>query len=125
MSEDKKNLSTHLISEKNTILPSKFLFKVKEEPEDNDGENRNPQKRIGFISTGLLIVKSMIGSGILNVPLIFKTLGILPSIILSLIYSFITLLSIHFLIRSHEITNTYSYSFFLHIILFIIQLKSF
>ena len=48
-----------------------------EEPGDDDGENRHPTVRHSMLYTALLVLKGMIGAGILNLPLIFKTFGIL------------------------------------------------
>ena len=84
----------------------------KEEPGDDDGENRNPQKRNSVILTGLFVTKAMIGSGILNVPLIFRTFGIVFGPIISLFLNFITNLSTYFLLRSKDITQRYSYAIY-------------
>ena len=48
-----------------------------EEPGDNDGENRNPTSHNSMLYTSILIVKAMIGAGILNLPLIMKTFGLI------------------------------------------------
>ena len=49
----------------------------KEEPGDDDGENRNPEKRHSIFLTSMLVIKFIIGSGVLNLPQIFKTFGII------------------------------------------------
>ena len=54
----------------------------KEEPGDDDGENRHPTNRSSITLTGLFITKAMIGSGLLNVPYIFKTLGVIFGLLL-------------------------------------------
>ena len=82
----------------------------KEEPGDDDGENRNPEKRNSIILTGLFVSKAMIGSGILNVPLIFKTFGIVFGLIVSLSLNSITMLATYFLLRCKDITQRYSYA---------------
>ena len=81
-----------------------------EEPGDDDGENRHPQKRTSILATALLETKAMIGSGLLNVPYTFKTLGIFASIAASLVYNLVTYLSVYFLLRCKDITQHYSYS---------------
>ena len=81
-----------------------------EEPGDDDGENRHPQKRTSILATALLETKAMVGSGLLNVPYTFKTLGIFASIAASLIYNLVTFLSVYFLLRCKDITQHYSYS---------------
>ena len=69
-----------------------------EEPGDDDGENRHPQKRTSILATALLETKAMVGSGLLNVPYTFKTLGIFASIAASLVYNLVTYLSVYFLL---------------------------
>ena len=81
-----------------------------EEPGDDDGENRHPQKRTSILATALLETKAMVGSGLLNVPYTFKTLGIFASIAASLVYNLVTFLSVYFLLRCKDITQHYSYS---------------
>ena len=82
----------------------------KEEPGDDDGENRHPTVRNSMLYTGLLVVKGMIGAGILNLPLIFKTFGILGGIILSLVINVIAVLVAYFLGRAKELSQRYSYA---------------
>ena len=82
----------------------------KEEPGDDDGENRHPTIRNSMLYTALLILKGMIGAGILNLPLIFKTFGILGGIILSLVIIYISFFVAYFLGRSKDITQRYSYA---------------
>ena len=89
----------------------------KEEPGDDDGENRNPKERNSMLYTALLILKGMIGAGILNLPLIFKTFGILGGIFLSFILNFIAVFVAYFLARSKEITQRYSYAVYSKLVL--------
>ena len=83
-----------------------------EEPGDDDGENRHPKERNSMLYTALLVVKGMIGAGILNLPLIFRTFGILGGIILSAIINVIAVFVAYFLGRSKEITQRYSYAIY-------------
>ena len=82
----------------------------KEEPGDDDGENRHPTNRSSITLTGLFITKAMIGSGLLNVPYIFKTLGVIFGLFASFFLEFISTLSCYFLLRCKDITQHYSYS---------------
>jgi amino acid permease len=82
----------------------------KEEPGDDDGENRHPTTHNSMIFTSLLILKAMIGAGILNLPLIIKTFGILGGILLSIFLNFIAVTVAYFLGRCKEITQRYSYA---------------
>ena len=81
-----------------------------EEPGDDDGENLHPTIRNSMLYTALLVVKGMIGAGILNLPLIFKTFGILGGIILSFVIIYIAFFVAYFLGRSKDITQRYSYA---------------
>ena len=81
-----------------------------EEPGDDDGEDRHPKKRYSIIATSLLETKAMIGSGLLNVPYTFKTLGIFASVGASILFNMVTFLSTYFLLRCKDITQRYSYA---------------
>lgn len=54
-----------------------------EEPGDDDGENRHPTEHNSMLYTALIVVKGMIGAGILNLPLIIKTFGFIGGSILT------------------------------------------
>ena len=45
----------------------------KEEPGDDDGENRRPKEKHSIFLTAMFVTKFMIGSSILSIPQIFKT----------------------------------------------------
>ena len=77
---------------------------------DDDGEDRHPKKRYSIIATSLLETKAMIGSGLLNVPYTFKTLGIFASVGASILFNMVTFLSTYFLLRCKDITQRYSYA---------------
>lgn len=89
----------------------------KEEPGDDDGENRHPKVRNSMLYTSLLVVKGMIGAGILNLPLIFKTFGILGGIILTVFINFVSVFVAYFLGRSKELSQRYSYAVYSKIVL--------
>ena len=84
----------------------------KEEPGDDDGENRNPTVFNSMLYTALIVVKGMIGAGILNLPLIFKTFGILGGIILTLVLAFFAITVAYYLGRCKDITQRYSYAIY-------------
>ena len=88
-----------------------------EEPGDDDGENRHPTVRNSMLYTALLVVKGMIGAGILNLPLIFKTLGILGGTIATIAISIIAILVAYFLARDKEITQRYSLAVYSKLVL--------
>jgi amino acid permease len=94
--------------------PRTEYSKTVEEPEDNDGENRNvkPEDRTSVQGTVITIVKAMVGCGILNLPYIFKTLGIIPATFILCLTVGTATLSIHFLMKCKDITQRYGYSMY-------------
>jgi amino acid permease len=82
----------------------------KEEPGDDDGENRNPTVRNSMLFTSLLVLKGMIGAGILNLPLIFKTFGIIGGSVLSFLLTIISIFVAYLLGRSKDISQRYSFA---------------
>lgn len=83
-----------------------------EEPGDDDGENRHPTERNTMLYTALLVVKGMIGAGILNLPLIIKTFGIIGGSILTVVLSYIAITVAFYLGRCKDITQRYSYAIY-------------
>lgn len=84
----------------------------KEEPGDDDGENRHPIKTHSIFLTAMLVTKFMIGSSILSIPQIFKSFGIINGIILSLVFTCTALVSAYLLLKSKDITQRYSYAIY-------------
>ena len=84
----------------------------KEEPGDDDGENRHPIKTHSVFLTAMLVTKFMIGSSILSIPQIFKSFGIIYGIILSLVFTCTALVSAYLLLKSKDITQRYSYAIY-------------
>ena len=82
----------------------------KEDPGDDDGENRHPLVYNSIIKTAFMTVKCIIGAGILNLPYIFRTFGLVGGIILSIFMNFLTELSTLLLLRCKDITQRYSYA---------------
>ena len=83
-----------------------------EEPGDDDGENRHPTEHNSMLYTALLVMKGMIGEGILNLPLIIKTFGILGGSIMTCFLAFIAISVASFLGKCKEITQRYSYAIY-------------
>jgi len=83
-----------------------------EEPGDDDGENRHPTERNSMLYTALLVVKGMIGAGILNLPLIIKTFGIIGGSVLTFVLSYIVITVAFYLGRCKDITQRYSYAIY-------------
>ena len=84
----------------------------KEEPGDDDGENRNPEKRHSIFLTSMLVIKFIIGSGVLNLPQIFKTFGIVWGICFGIFFNATVLFTIYLLLKSKDITQRYSLTLF-------------
>ena len=81
--------------------PRNEYSKTIEEVEDNDGENRNVKEedKASVSSTMITIMKAMIGCGILNHPLIFRTLGAYSYFAVLAVTLFISSMSIVFLMK--------------------------
>ena len=77
-----------------------------EEPGDNDGENRNPTEHNSMLYTALLVIKAMIGEGILNLPLIIKTFGIIGAAFMTGFLAFIAISVASYLGKCKQITQT-------------------
>ena len=84
----------------------------KEYPGDDDGENRHPTVFNTVIKTAFMTVKAIIGAGILNLPFIYKSFGLIGGIFLSFLMNFITELSTFLLLKSKDITQRYSYAIY-------------
>ena len=84
----------------------------KEEPGDDDGENRHPIKKHSIFLTAMFVTKFMIGSSILSVPQIFKTFGIINGLILSCIFNCTALVYAYLLLKCKDITQRYSYAIY-------------
>ena len=84
----------------------------KEEPGDDDGENRHPTVHTTMLYTGLLVIKAMIGEGILNLPLIIKTFGIIGGIIMTAFLGYIAISVASYLGKCKQITQRYSYAIY-------------
>ena len=83
-----------------------------EEPGDDDGENRHPTEHNSMLYTALIVVKGMIGAGILNLPLIIKTFGIIGGSILTFTLSIIAITVAYYLGKCKDITQRYSYAIY-------------
>ena len=83
-----------------------------EEPGDNDGENRNPTEHNSMLYTALLVIKAMIGEGILNLPLIIKTFGIIGAAFMTGFLAFIAISVASYLGKCKDITQRYSYAIY-------------
>ena len=83
-----------------------------EEPGDNDGENRNPTEHNSMLYTALLVIKAMIGEGILNLPLIIKTFGIIGAAFMTGFLAFIAISVASYLGKCKQITQRYSYAIY-------------
>ena len=88
-----------------------------EEPGDDDGENRHPTEHNSMLYTALIVVKTTIGAGILNLPLIIKTFGIIGGSILTFVLCFIAITVAYYLGRCKEVTQRYSYAIYSKLVL--------
>ena len=91
------------------------LFEKYEEfPEDGDGQNMDPNKKGTDSSktSGAQIANTIMGAGILSIPIIMRYLGFLIGSILILFLAASTVYSVYILIRCHQITGKNGYSMF-------------
>ena len=84
----------------------------KEEPGDDDGENRHPIKTHSIFLTAMLVTKFMIGSSILSIPQIFKTFGIIYGLLLTCLFNCTAIISVYLLLKCKDITQRYSYAIY-------------
>ena len=83
-------------------------------PEDSDGFHIDPNKKGKDSSTiaGIQIANTIMGAGILSIPIIMNYLGILLGTIIVFFLAMSTIYSVNILIRCHEITGKNGYSMF-------------
>ena len=87
---------------------------VVEDPEDNDGEVKglkDEEKSDPFMTT-ISIVKNILGSGILNFPVIIRTLGIVPGCVVIFLLGVVAFLTSDYLLQCKTITRKYGYSMY-------------
>jgi amino acid permease len=81
-------------------------------PEDSDGINLDPHK-MGTDSsktTGVQIANTIMGAGILSIPIIMRYLGIIIGSLFIIFLALSTIYSVYVLIRCHQITGKYGFS---------------
>ena len=85
-----------------------------EYPEDSDGFPIDPNKKgkDSSASAGIQIANTIMGAGILSIPIIMSYLGILLGLVIVLFLAVSTIYSVFILIRCHEITGKSGYSMF-------------
>ena len=91
------------------------IFEQYEElPEDSDGFHIDPNKKGKDSSTvaGIQIANTIMGAGILSIPIIMRYLGFLLGITIVVFLAVTTIYSVYILIRCHEITGKNGYSMF-------------
>ena len=85
----------------------------KEEPGDDDGENRRPKEKHSIFLTAMFVTKFMIGSSILSVPQILKTFGIINGLLLTCVFKCFTALFFNFNNIKELICSGGNFCFFL------------
>ena len=88
--------------------------RYEQNPEDNDGFSIDPSKsgRDSSTTAGIQIANTIMGAGILSIPLMMSYLGILLGAILLLFLAVLTIYSVYILMRCHQITGKSGYSMF-------------
>ena len=91
-----------------------FYERFEQYPEDGDGFDIDPSKE-GKDSTrtaGIQIANTIMGAGILSIPLLMSYLGILIGAMFLLFLAICTIYSVYILMRCHQITGKSGYSMF-------------
>ena len=83
-----------------------------EYPEDGDGQNLDSdiKGKDSIKASGAQIANTIMGAGILSIPIIMRYLGLLLGIIFIIFLAFCTIYSVFILIRCHEITGKNGFS---------------
>ena len=91
-----------------------FYERFEQYPEDSDGFDIDPSHRGKDSSTtaGIQIANTIMGAGILSIPLVMSYLGILIGTVLLLFLAITTIYSVYILMRCHQITGKSGYSMF-------------
>ena len=86
--------------------------KYKENPEDGDGHDldQEMQGKDSIKASGAQIANTIMGAGILSIPIIMRYLGLFLGIIFIISLALCTLFSVFILIRCHEITGKNGFS---------------
>ena len=110
------NDNTYNISEnkKNNSEYDPQFEQYEEFQEDGDGQSIDPNKK-GKDSTktaGAQIANTIMGAGILSIPIIMRYLGIIFGTLLIIFLALTTIYSVYILIKCHKITGKNGYSMF-------------
>jgi amino acid permease len=91
-----------------------YYERFEQYPEDNDGFEIDPSKRGKDSSTtaGIQIANTIMGAGILAIPLLMSYLGILIGAIILVFLAIVTIYTVYILMRCHQITGKSGYSMF-------------
>ena len=91
-----------------------FYERFEQNPEDSDGFDIDPSHKGKDSSTtaGIQIANTIMGAGILSIPLVMSYLGILIGAVLLLFLAITTIYSVYILMRCHQITGKSGYSMF-------------
>jgi len=107
-----KNQSEISFSSINTSYDP-IYSKYKEEPEDSDCNLSSLNKGTEtYKNAGLQIGNSIMGAGILSIPIVMRNLGILLGIFFISFIAIVTIYSVDLLIKCQEITGKNGYSMF-------------
>ena len=83
-----------------------------EYPEDEDGQSldKEMEGKDSIKTSGAQIANTIMGAGILSIPIIMRYLGLFLGIIIIILLALCTLFSVFILIRCHEITGKNGFS---------------
>ena len=91
-----------------------YYEQFEELPEDSDGFHLDKNKRgkDSTLSAGVQIANTIMGAGILSIPIIMNYLGIICGSIFVIFTAISTLFSVYLLLKCHQITGKSGYSMF-------------
>ena len=91
-----------------------YYERFEELPEDSDGFHLEKSKRgkDSTLSAGVQIANTIMGAGILSIPIIMNYLGIICGSIFVIFTAISTLFSVYLLLKCHQITGKSGYSMF-------------
>ncbi len=91
-----------------------YYEQFEELPEDSDGFHLEKSKRgkDSTLSAGVQIANTIMGAGILSIPIIMNYLGIICGSIFVIFTAISTLFSVYLLLKCHQITGKSGYSMF-------------
>jgi amino acid permease len=85
-------------------------IEIEENPEDKDDESESGNSTV--MQAGIQVANTILGAGILGIPLVFKHMGILLTIFMIFLIVFINMVTVKYLLQAHVISGKGGFSIF-------------